>query len=459
MSRNARPTALGTALLALCSACRFEPPRPVLHFSLNAEEIATQNADLDENLADQEHLLGALEFLFGTPSHPKFLVLPEWADEEVPFDPNYWSVDALASDEESERMAALRASNARAYAAQIAAVRADDFDAVPEPRYAPDLWEDWLALVAERREGSDEERDWVAEGVELFEGYFPLLEVSAELYRQQCYHCHGAEGGGDGSTARFLNPRPRDYRPGIFKFIAEKSKAHPRNEDLFRVLSEGIYTTAMPSFRRFTDAQLWGLADYVKLLSIRGETEILMISDYDSAEGIQPETLLENYRLVVERWRNAQNDFVAYEGEIPESTPERIARGRDLYMDANGANCVKCHGATGRGDGESVKNNPEDATDEWGDPILPRDLTRGLFRFGRRPIDIYRRIYAGINGTPMPEHFGMQITEKDGTKRLLDEDDVWDLVFYVRSLSAAPLHHGAAVPGAAEDAHAPAEHE
>jgi mono/diheme cytochrome c family protein len=442
MSRNSHLTVLATVLLALFTGCRFEPPRPILRYSLNAKEIA-KNADMESSLADQEQLFGALSYLFGTPEHPQFLVLPEWTDEE--FDPNFWSLDELATDEGQERMAALRASNARAYAEQIAAIRADRFDEVREPRYAPDLWEDWLALRAERQAGAAD-RDWIQEGVELFEGYFPRLATSAELYRQQCFHCHGAEGGGDGSTSRFLNPRPRDYRPGIFKFIAEQNKAHPRNEDLFRILSEGIYTTAMPSFRRFSDAQLWGLADYVKLLSIRGETEILTIADYDPDVGIQPEGLLENYKLVVERWRNADRDFVAYEGDVPEASPERVAHGRELYMSEQGANCVKCHGLTGRGDGESVKNNPKDAIDEWGQPILPRDLTSGVFRFGRRPIDIYRRVYAGINGTPMPAHFGMQITEKDGTKRTLGEDDVWDLVFYVRSLSARAREEHAPTP-------------
>ena len=65
---------------------------------------------------------------------------------------------------------------------------------------------------------------------------------------------------------------------------------------------------------------------------------------------------------------------------------------------------------------------------------------RGVFRFGRRPIDLYRRVYAGINGTPMPAHYDMQITEEDGTPRPLNEEDVWDLVFFVRSLSDKPMH-------------------
>jgi hypothetical protein len=81
------------------------------------------------------------------------------------------------------------------------------------------------------------------------------------------------------------------------------------------------------------------------------------------------------------------------------------------------------------------KEGEEYAKDDWNNEIMPRDLTRGVFRFGRRPIDLYRRIYAGINGTPMPEHFGMTITE-NGEQRTMTEDDIWDLVFFVRTLGA-----------------------
>ena len=38
------------------------------------------------------------------------------------------------------------------------------------------------------------------------------------LYRRHCAHCHGITGDGHGPTAPILNPYPRDYRPGMFKF-------------------------------------------------------------------------------------------------------------------------------------------------------------------------------------------------------------------------------------------------
>ena len=62
--------------------------------------------------------------------------------------------------------------------------------------------------------------------------------------------------------------------------------------------------------------------------------------------------------------------------------------------------------------------------DEWGEDITPRNLTTGIFRGGRRPIDIYRRITTGIRGTPMP-----------AIPDILTEEDRWALVHYVLSLS------------------------
>ena len=279
-----------------------------------------------------------------------------------------------------------------------------------------------------------------------FEEYYPSLRESAELYRLQCVHCHGPSGGGDGPTAPFLDPRPRDYRRGIFKFTALADKSRPRREDLYRTLTDGVYTTAMPSFRRFGDADLEGLVDYVRLLSIRGETELLLALEYEYDAGLPMEVVQETYLDVWEKWEGAYEKVIAFDGEVPDASPERIAHGRELYMDAKGANCVSCHGMAGRGDGASAfevvvdeagNEQTVNVSDDWGEKINVRDLTRGIYRFGGRPIDLYRRIHAGINGTPMPSHAALK--KPDGS-RLLSDDDLWDIVYYARSLGTRPLH-------------------
>ena len=108
-------------------------------------------------------------------------------------------------------------------------------------------------------------------------------------------------------------------------------------------------------------------------------------------------------------------------------------RGRRLYLSDKGK-CYTCHGIQGRGDGYQTeefqkKKSGELYTrrglhDEWGHSLLPRNLTLGQYRGGRRPVDLFRRVYAGIKGTPMPA-FG---------KTALTDKDIWDIVNYVMSL-------------------------
>ncbi len=61
---------------------------------------------------------------------------------------------------------------------------------------------------------------------------------------------------------------------------------------------------------------------------------------------------------------------------------------------------------------------------------LPRNLRQGIYRGGRSPVDLYRRIYAGINGVPMPG-VGPATPGATGT---LTSDQIWNLVDYVQSL-------------------------
>ena len=93
------------------------------------------------------------------------------------------------------------------------------------------------------------------------------------LYRQHCSHCHGITGDGKGPTAPYLNPYPRDYRMGVFKFKATPKGGRPRREDLRRVLINGVAGTSMPSFKLLPESEREALIDYVIYLSVRGEVE------------------------------------------------------------------------------------------------------------------------------------------------------------------------------------------
>lgn len=278
------------------------------------------------------------------------------------------------------------------------------------------------------------------------------------LFREHCVHCHGVTGDGLGPTAAFLNPYPRDYRPGVFKFKSTERADKPTDQDLVRILHNGIVGTSMPSFALLSDLEIDALVEYVKYLSIRGETELSLMRAFfeldDEDEGKLPETrefLVEEMMLpAAEKWQAAPDAIIG----VPDMPGDldlvaSIAKGKELFY-GNKANCVKCHGVTALGDGQAndyddwnksiVQWSQDVAGDKdaaWvaratqvldGDAlrprtIPPRNLRKGLYRGGRRPIDLYYRIHAGINGAPMP-----------AAKGTVAPEDIWHIVNYVRSL-------------------------
>ena len=283
---------------------------------------------------------------------------------------------------------------------------------------------------------------WQAAGVDLNQpdqrsAPYPGLAESAETYRRECLHCHGVEGGGDGPSAFGLSPAPRDVRLGIFKYTALKDQSRPRRADLLHTLEQGIAGTSMPNFPRLAPAVREGLADYVRFLALRGEVESALVATWREEDELKAESIGEALAFVWSRWAKAPSKLVAYEGEVPAATKERIARGNELFHDGLKGNCASCHGANGAGDGPAawkigIDGQREPAyVDAWGRPIKPRDLRDGVFHGGGRPIDIYRRIYAGIPGGPMP---ALGETMKDGVP-LLSSEEMWCLVHFVRSLS------------------------
>lgn len=285
------------------------------------------------------------------------------------------------------------------------------------------------------------------------------------LYREHCAHCHGVTGDGAGPTAAFLNPYPRDYRKGDFKFKSTPKGIRPTHEDLQAILLNGIPGTAMPSFKVLPENEVDSLIHYLRYLSIRGEVERLLLEyatkemdpeqpmyDLSSPEEERTEqiNILKSFAAeVVQKWIDAESQAVA----IPAADPNRdldasIARGKELFY-GKVANCVQCHGDSALGDGQVT--DYDDWTKEI-DPanadslpdylaagalsprnIRPRNLRLGIYRGGHRPIDIFWRIRNGIDGTPMPAA-SMKPDDAGPEVKGLTTQDIWSIVDYVRSL-------------------------
>ena len=289
------------------------------------------------------------------------------------------------------------------------------------------------------------------------------------LYRQHCVHCHGITGDGLGPTAPFLNPYPRDYRKGLFKFKSTPTTQPPTDDDLHRVLREGIAGTAMPSFKVLPEDDRESLVQYVKYLAIRGQIERALI--FETAELIGEERLIdmslkakdpaafeeqlaairEIAAGVVAPWLEANTQTTPVPPP-PENwnTAESIEEGKQLFSTAL-ASCSKCHGDGALGDGQTtdfdewtkeLRPANSHAVDEFlalgalpPRNILPRNLRQGIYRGGRRPVDLFWRVKNGIAGTPMP-----------AASKELTDDQIWHLIAYVRSLPydiiSLPRQHG-----------------
>lgn len=311
-----------------------------------------------------------------------------------------------------------------------------------------------------------------AAGDEVIVGGGQKLVHGRGLYMRHCSHCHGTSGDGAGPTAQYLTPRPRDYRHGVFKFTSTDALSKASKDDLSRVLRNGIPGTYMPSFvPMLNEDDLADVVEYVRFLAMRGEFERKVVSelasDYseeavksrrDSGESRKDiveelksflaEDMQDSLEFVTDdlsgRWDSANSEDALVVPEIArvEDTIESRRIGRELYLSKT-INCADCHGISAKGNGPQTtiyEENPVTKQlytepglhDVWDNVNQPRNLTQGIYRGGRRPIDLFRRIHAGIKGSRMPSF------------KNLKHEDIWHIVNYVLS-----------VPFNAEPGHAP----
>jgi len=245
------------------------------------------------------------------------------------------------------------------------------------------------------------------------------LAEGSRLYRIHCLHCHGLSGNGRGPTSPWVNPHPRDYRQGKFKFTSVPQSAggndrKPRRGDLLRTLRAGIDGTSMPSFGLLEDDELQALASYVIHLSMRGQAEFMTIRSILKTrkdEDVDPkDQLKEDIEIIASRWKLADKNVIRPPEPKAPDMAKSIQHGHQLFL-AKG--CIGCHIDYGR-----------QATyfyDDWGTIGRPADLTQSTYRGGRRPVDLYYRLDSGINGSNMPA---------SGLK----PDEIWDVVNFLQVL-------------------------
>jgi len=268
-------------------------------------------------------------------------------------------------------------------------------DAPPQPT------EDGKALVAYLQRLGTSIGDWrigslssTTPGAAMLlgtpEGREEVRLLGQAVYSRRCAGCHGEKGDGKGPSARFLNPKPRDFTTGLFKFRSTVGKdSLPTDADLYVTLTHGLWGTSMPPMHELPASQRWAVIQFLKTFSDRWAKE-----PAGRPIAVPPE---------------------------PSVTPASIAKGDTLFQ----TNCALCHGPQGQADG--ALSQPGMLVDDWGDPINPAHLSLpagapGGVKLGHGGPRLYQTIVAGIGATPMPPFDS------------LTEEEVWDLVHYVQSM-------------------------
>ncbi len=206
--------------------------------------------------------------------------------------------------------------------------------------------------------------------------------AGARVFRENCAVCHGATGDGAGMAAHHFRTPPRDLTKGRFKSRSTASGQIPTDADLTRTIVQGVPSTGMAPQNQLSDAGVGGVTAFDKTLSPR-----FAASTPPKVVTIPPP---------------------------PPSTPDAVARGATIYVKGE---CAECHGKDGRGDGPSAKDLS----------VKPPDLARRPFKSGPTARDIVRTLLTGLDGTPMPSYY-----------QVLEDDEIWDLAYWLASRGGAP---------------------
>ena len=226
------------------------------------------------------------------------------------------------------------------------------------------------------------------------DGEAPELALGRKVYEARCMVCHGRKGDGKGyvgvirrmeKSGRLMEIRPRDFTLGVFRFRTTPTGCLPTEEDLLRIVRNGIPKSFMPARSDLSDRERAAVLAYIRTFSERWEEE----------EPCDPISV-------------HKPDWVG--------SPVSVKKGRQIYKKMK---CWECHGEQGRGDGPKA----DKLKDDWGQPILPFDFTTGALKRGASPEDVYITFTTGLDGTGMPSY-----------EDSLSEEERWHLVSYTLTL-------------------------
>ncbi len=249
----------------------------------------------------------------------------------------------------------------------------------------------------------------MVQGVKDFKYYEPWtspefgmasVDRGKVIYKEYCSQCHGATGKGDGPAASGLEPKPAIHANIPFDKVPI--------DYLYNVINHGGAAMGkspnMPYWGLTIGQQ--GVADVMAYLkaTFKGGAEVAQASPGGSPSGVCPQP-----RKTVK----APEEFLAKTNPLPASAGT-INAGKTLFLQtAQPVACAMCHGNEGNGQGF------------MGAALIPppRNFTCGKTMKELPDGQLFWIIKNGSRGTGMMSFAG------------LPDDQVWQLIHYIRSLA------------------------
>lgn len=237
------------------------------------------------------------------------------------------------------------------------------------------------------------------------------------MYRTYCATCHGENGDAKGNAARFVFPKPRDFRNSPFRWTTN-AKLIPSKQDIEDVIRQGIPNTSMQKWESLGDEKISQLADLVLELREAGVKESIRAHLLQDGFGDEKEGQLSDDGMIV--FEQVVNEKLTAGPmaiiDLPKLSPEdrvaSITRGKELFSQLS---CAKCHGERGQG---SFKM---DLFDDKGFPTFATDFRRDPLKTNSDEA-MARSILFGLPGAAMPSS-------------QIQDSQVLDLIMYIRSLA------------------------
>ncbi len=215
------------------------------------------------------------------------------------------------------------------------------------------------------------------------------FESGQIVFLQNCAHCHGLAGDGQGWNGLYLNPTPADFRTMIGMTSEENIQGKRYSK-----LTFGIMNTAMPTWGEWLPESLrWDVLQYVTNAFLEG----------NSATGS-----VYNNGQTAANFVTASSDVFLSEGHtIPTD------QAPDLYQQY----CTTCHGDQGQGDGSGLNGSAIGSI-----AAFPSDMGEAY---------IFWRVWEGV---PDSEMYPFQW--------LLSDREAWAITLYVNDMTTTSTAGG-----------------